>query len=88
LNLSRGVKNRSRTRPTWVSTWPFSQPAAGVCRHRASELLGREVIHDAHAAYRLAPAPRGYQYVRVGEDVALTAISTGVIASVIQQLFQ
>ena len=30
LNRSRGVKNRSRTRPTWFSTWPFSQPEAGV----------------------------------------------------------
>jgi Ni/Co efflux regulator RcnB len=41
-----------------------------------------------YRTYRLAPPPRGYQYVRVGNDVALTAISTGVIASVIQQLFQ
>ncbi len=41
-----------------------------------------------HRTYRLAPPPRGYQYVRVGNDVALTAITTGVIASVIQQLFQ
>ena len=24
------VKNRSRTSPTWFSTWPFSQPNAGV----------------------------------------------------------
>jgi len=41
-----------------------------------------------YRAYRLAPPPRGYQYVRVGNDVVLTAIATGVIASVIQQLFQ
>ena len=27
---SRGVKKRSRTNPTWFSTWPFSQPEAGV----------------------------------------------------------
>jgi len=27
---SRGVKKRSRTKPTWFSTWPFSQPDAGV----------------------------------------------------------
>jgi hypothetical protein len=27
---SRGVKNRSRTSPTWFSTCPFSQPDAGV----------------------------------------------------------
>lgn len=25
-----GRKNRWRTVPTWLSTWPFSQPAAGV----------------------------------------------------------
>jgi hypothetical protein len=25
-----GLKKRSRTRPTWFSTWPFSQPHAGV----------------------------------------------------------
>jgi hypothetical protein len=30
LTRSRGVKKRSRTRPTWFSTWPFSQPDAGV----------------------------------------------------------
>jgi hypothetical protein len=30
LNRSRGVKNRSRTNPTWFSTCPFSQPDAGV----------------------------------------------------------
>ena len=28
--LTRGAKNRWRTVPTWLSTWPFSQPAAGV----------------------------------------------------------
>ena len=27
---SRGVKNRSRTSPTWFSTCPFSQPDAGL----------------------------------------------------------
>jgi Ni/Co efflux regulator RcnB len=48
---------------------------------------GRAYVVD-YRSYRLAPPPRGYQYVRVGDDVALTAISTGVIASVIQQLFQ
>jgi len=30
LNLSRGVKKRWRASPTWFSTCPFSQPAAGV----------------------------------------------------------
>ena len=30
LTRKRGVKKRSRTRPTWFSTWPFSQLDAGV----------------------------------------------------------
>ena len=30
LNRSLGVKKRSRTKPTWFSTCPFSQPEAGV----------------------------------------------------------
>ena len=29
-NRGRGTKNRRRTTPTWFSTWPFSQPEAGV----------------------------------------------------------
>lgn len=38
--------------------------------------------------YNLSAPPRGYQYVRVNNDVVLTAIATGVITSVITQLFQ
>jgi hypothetical protein len=30
LNFGRGTKNRRRSTPTWFSTWPFSQPEAGV----------------------------------------------------------
>ena len=40
-----------------------------------------------YKANRYQP-PRGYQYVRVNNDVVLTAIATGVVASVIYQLFQ
>lgn len=37
--------------------------------------------------YGLTAPPRGYQYVRVGNDVMLTAIATGVVTSVIMSLF-
>jgi Ni/Co efflux regulator RcnB len=37
--------------------------------------------------YNLAPPPRGYQYVRVNNDVVLTAIATGVITSVLMDMF-
>ncbi len=38
--------------------------------------------------YGLSAPPRGYQYVRVDNDVVLAAVTTGVISSVIYQLFQ
>jgi Ni/Co efflux regulator RcnB len=58
--------------------------------HRGDRLpaayRGRGYYVD-YRTYHLAPPPRGYQYVRVGNDVVLTAIATGVVASVISQLF-
>ena len=38
-------------------------------------------------AYHLAAPPRGYHYVRVGNDVVLTAIATGIISAVIANAF-
>lgn len=38
--------------------------------------------------YGLSAPPRGYHYVRVDNDVVLTAVATGVIASVVFGLFQ
>jgi Ni/Co efflux regulator RcnB len=40
-----------------------------------------------YRAYRLAPPPYGYRYVRVDNDVVLTAIASGVIASIVFNLF-
>lgn len=40
-----------------------------------------------YRTYRLAPPPRGYAYHRVGNDVVLTAIASGVIASVLVGMF-
>lgn len=48
---------------------------------------GRAYVID-HRRYGLGAPPRGYEYVRVGNDVVLTAVATGVISSVIYQLFQ
>lgn len=41
-----------------------------------------------HRRYGLDTPPRGYEYNRVGNDVVLTAVATGVIAAVIFGLFQ
>lgn len=47
---------------------------------------GRAYAVD-YRAYRLSAPPRGYEYRRVGDDVVLTAIATGIIASVMFGLF-
>ena len=41
-----------------------------------------------YSRYGLRAPPRGYQYVRVGNDVVLTALATGLVASVVANLFQ
>ena len=43
--------------------------------------------HVDYRQYHLNAPPRGYQYVRVNNDVVLTAIATGIIASVITGLY-
>jgi Ni/Co efflux regulator RcnB len=52
-----------------------------------SAYRGKGYVVD-HRRYGLSAPPRGYQYVRVNNDVVLTAVATGVIASVVYQLFQ
>jgi Ni/Co efflux regulator RcnB len=36
--------------------------------------------------YKLAPPPRGHRYVRVGNDILLMAIGTGIIANAIYNI--
>jgi Ni/Co efflux regulator RcnB len=59
--------------------------------HRGDKLpssyRGKNYVVD-YRHYGLGAPPRGYQYVRVNNDVVLTAVATGVVASVIYQLFQ
>jgi Ni/Co efflux regulator RcnB len=44
------------------------------------------VVHDWHP-YRLYSPPYGYHWVRVGNDVLLTAIATGVVLDVIYNIW-
>lgn len=55
-------------------------------QHLPAAYRGRGYVVD-HRRYGLRAPPRGYHYVRVGNDVALTAIASGIIASVIIDLF-
>lgn len=44
------------------------------------------VVYD-YPHYRLYAPPRGYHWVRVGDDVLLTAIATGVVLDVLYNLY-
>jgi len=44
------------------------------------------VVHD-YGSYGLRAPPRGYQYVRSGNDVVLAAVAGGLITAVIAGLF-
>lgn len=60
--------------------WVYGQTLPPSYRSRAY------VVSD-YPSYGLRQPPYGYQYTRVGNDVLLTAVATGVIAAVIVGLF-
>lgn len=74
---------------------PRYQAPRGYVRHhwRAGHRLPssyhhhRHVVHDYHS-YRLRQPPHGHHWVRVDNDVVLTAVATGVVAAVVYGLFQ
>lgn len=47
----------------------------------------RHVVHDYHS-YQLYSPPRGHHWVRVDQDIVLTAVATGVVAAVVYGIFQ
>jgi len=56
-------------------------------------MLGRQLPHravfhnlPAELAPRLAPAPAGYRYIRVGGDVLLITRGSGIVAAAIEDL--
>lgn len=63
-----------------VRNWSYGQRMPAVYRSRAY------VLND-YGRYGLRPPPRGYEYVRSGDDVILTAVATGLITAVIAGMF-
>src|SRR6266576_1890248 len=54
LNRSRRVKTRSRSSPTWFSTWPLSQPEpAGALEQSERPIMGVE--HRLLCLARIGP---------------------------------
>ncbi len=91
----RGDNNYERHAPKRYKAPSRYQPPRGYqANHqwRHGERLpasyrGKNYVVD-YRHYGLSAPPRGYQYVRVDNDVVLAAVATGVISSVIYQLFQ
>jgi len=63
-----------------VRTWSYGQRMPVAYRTQTY------VVSD-YGRYGLRAPPAGYQYVRSGNDVVLTAVATGLIAAVIAGLF-
>lgn len=63
-----------------VRSWRYGE------RMPAYYLDRRYVVNDYHR-YGLRPPPRGYHYVRSGNDVVLAAVAGGLITAVIAGLF-
>ena len=63
-----------------VRTWSYGQRMPSYYRSN------QYVVSD-YGRYGLRQPPRGYQYVRSGNDVVLTAVATGLITAVIAGLF-
>lgn len=63
-----------------VRTWSYGQRMPSYYRTNAY------VVHD-YNRYGLRAPPRGYQYVRSGNDVVLAAVAGGLITAVIAGLF-
>ncbi len=62
-----------------VRSWSYGQ--------RMPSYYSRGYVVNNYAAYGLRAPPRGYQYVRSGNDVVLAAVAGGLITAVIAGLF-
>jgi len=63
-----------------VRQWSYGQRMPSYYRSN------QYVVND-YGRYGLRQPPRGYQYVRSGNDVVMTAIATGLITAVIAGMF-
>jgi Ni/Co efflux regulator RcnB len=70
------------TPPRGYQTRAWSYGQRMPANYRSSAYVVRN-----YSAYGLRQPPSGYQYVRSGNDVVLTAVATGLITAVIAGLF-
>lgn len=75
--------------PEWHGDGPGWRPQPGWRQFRRGERFYPErapnyvVIEDYRRYQRLRPPPRGYRWVRSGNDALLIGITSGIVAGVI-----
>ncbi|MBS7535280.1 RcnB family protein [Ancylobacter sonchi] len=94
-NASQGQKpNQAKPQPTRPHTskpQPHRPQVAKPAPHHSQWSRGRQlppnyrhnVVRD-YGRYRLAPPPRGYNWVRVNNEYLLIGITSGIISSIVR----
>jgi Ni/Co efflux regulator RcnB len=83
--MSNGRRYERVRGPAWRAPPGYYHRAWARGQRLAPEY--RRVVVTDYRAYHLAAPPRGYQYVRVDNDVLLTAVASGIIGGVVANVF-
>lgn len=78
---------RRYSAPRYVAPRGYQTRAWSYGQRLPAQYRTRSYVVTDYGHYGLRAPPRGYQYVRSGNDVVLTAVTTGLITAVIAGLF-
>ncbi len=78
---------RRYSAPRYVAPRGYQARAWSYGQRMPAQYRTRSYVVTDYGHYGLRAPPRGYQYVRSGNDVVLTAVTTGLITAVIAGLF-
>jgi Ni/Co efflux regulator RcnB len=78
---------RRYSAPRYVAPRGYQTRAWAYGQRLPAQYRTRSYVVTDYGRYGLRAPPRGYQYVRSGNDVVLTAVATGLITAVIAGLF-
>ena len=78
---------RRYSAPRYVAPRGYQARAWSYGQRMPAQYRSRTYVVSDYGRYGLRAPPRGYEYVRSGNDVVLTAVATGLITAVIAGLF-
>jgi Ni/Co efflux regulator RcnB len=80
-------RNAAIRAPRYVAPRGYQTRAWAYGQRLPAQYRTRSYVVTDYGRYGLRRPPSGYQYVRSGNDVVLTAVTTGLITAVIAGLF-